>query len=66
MANRACKAANSTASANLASATALLESLLDKVDGVDPPPDWMDDSPQKTALRVDVNLLLALLLLEEL
>ncbi len=61
LANRACKAANRIADGQSDAASALLGSLLDKVDGEDPPRDWMDDSPEKSALAVQVTLLLVLL-----
>ena len=38
-----------------------LSSLLDKIDGASPPPDWMEDSPEKTALANEVSSLIALL-----
>ena len=64
LANRATDAANAIAAGDIAGAIESLESLLAKIDGQSPPPDWMDDSPEKTALAVDVVLLIALLLLE--
>ncbi|MEE8061177.1 MAG: FG-GAP repeat protein [Gemmatimonadales bacterium] len=61
LANRACNAANRIADGQIDAAIALLDSLLDKVDGADPPPDWMDPSPEKSALAVQVTLLRLLL-----
>jgi hypothetical protein len=40
-----------------------LTSLLEKVDGQSPPPDWMGESPEQAALAAEVNLLLGLLAL---
>ncbi len=45
----------------VAAATALLQTVLEQVDGQAPPADWMDDSPEKTSLAEDLNLLIALL-----
>ena len=41
----------------------MLETLLARIDGLSPPDDWMDPSPEKTALAADIQLLIALLLL---
>jgi hypothetical protein len=38
-----------------------LTSLLDKIDGDTPTPDWMYDSAEKTALADEIDLLIALL-----
>ena len=38
-----------------------LESLLDKIDGDTPTPDWMYDSPEKTALADQAVFLISLL-----
>ncbi len=38
-----------------------LNSLLAKIDGEPSPPDWMEDSPEKTALAEEVGLLISLL-----
>ena len=40
-----------------------LTSLLEKIDGQEPPPDWMDDSPEKTDLAASVSLLIMLLMI---
>ncbi len=61
LANRAQAAANFIAAGDYAGAIAELEGLLEKIDGVEPPPDWMADSQAKTDLREDVELLIALL-----
>lgn len=62
LANRAMAAAALIAEGDLQGAIDELTSLLEKIDGESPPPDWMDDSPEKTALADDVSLLIALLL----
>jgi hypothetical protein len=64
LANRAADAANFIAEADIEGAIEKSESLLAKIDGENPPPDWMDDCDAKTALAEEVNLLIALLLLE--
>lgn len=61
LANRACNAANAIAVGDLQSAIDLLEALLQKIDGESSPPDWMADSPEKTASADEVSLLIALL-----
>lgn len=63
MANLATAAANAIASGHSAAAIGQLSSLLDKIDGTSPPPDWMDASPQHAALKAEVELLIALVLL---
>ena len=62
LAGRACNAANNIADSDTSSALAHLESLLDKIDGVDPPPDWMDESDDKVALADETQLIISLLL----
>jgi hypothetical protein len=37
---------------------------VEQIDGGDPPPDWMVDSPERTALAAYVELLISLLELE--
>ncbi len=61
LANKAQSAANFIAAGDYASAIAELESLLEKIDGIEPPPDWIADSQEKTDLREEVELLIALL-----
>ena len=61
MATRVQNAANACSQGNLAAATALLQTVLEQVDGQAPPPDWMDGSSEKTSLADDLNLLVALL-----
>lgn len=61
LANRAAEAANALAAGDEATAIAELESLLEKIDGVTPPPDWMTDSPERAALAGEVWLLIDLL-----
>ncbi len=64
LANRATDAANAIAAGDLQGAIDELTSLLEKIDGQSPPPDWMHDSTEKTALADDVELLISLLELE--
>ena len=61
LANRACGAANGIGDGNIDSAVASLMSLLDKVDDADPPPDWMDESSQKTNVADLASQLIVLL-----
>lgn len=63
LSNRATEAANLIAAGDFDGAIDKLSSLLDKIDGLSPPPDWMDDSPEKTALADEVKLLIDLLVL---
>ena len=62
LANRAQKAAKSLASGDTSAAIDELTSLLERVDGVSPPPDWVDDSSEKTTLAGNLVLLINLLL----
>ena len=62
LSNRAAEAANFVADGNIQSAIDELTGLLSKIDGLTPPKDWMDDSPEKTALASEVSILLDLLL----
>jgi hypothetical protein len=50
LATRATTAANAIAAGDDATARAELTSLLEKIDGLAPPPGWMDPSSRKTAL----------------
>jgi hypothetical protein len=60
--NRAANAANAIAAGDYVQAIRELESLLDKIDGVTPPPDWiLDDSWEKWYLADRVHLLITLL-----
>ena len=61
LANRACLAAKEIAAGQIPAAIAHLESLLDKIDGLDSEPDWLHDSPEKTSLAAELNLLIGLL-----
>jgi hypothetical protein len=58
---RASNAANAIANGDFESAIELLESLLLKIDGIDPPPDWMEDSTTKDGLAADVAQIIDLL-----
>lgn len=61
LANRARRAANSIAEGDLAGAEDALESLLQKIDGLGSPPDWMEDGPEKTSLAAEAALDLSLI-----
>ena len=61
LANRAGGAANAIADGDIDRAIASLESLLDKIDGADPPPDWMYESPEKINVAALASQLIALL-----
>ena len=63
LANPATDAANAFCASAAAEAVEALNSLLDKIDGASPPPDWMHDSQDKSALKDEVELLIALVLL---
>ncbi|MCH8880058.1 MAG: thrombospondin type 3 repeat-containing protein [Planctomycetes bacterium] len=63
-ANRATEAGNLIAAGDFQGAIDKLDSLLKKIDGEPSPPDWMEDSPEKTALAEDVGLLISLLELQ--
>ena len=65
LANRATEAANLIAAGNSAGAIGELSSLLEKIDGAPPPPDWKLDSIEKTAVADEVRLLIELLALLE-
>jgi hypothetical protein len=61
LANRAAEAANLIAAGDFEGAAEELNSLLEKIDDEEPPPDWMDPSPEKSALADQVRLLLLLI-----
>jgi len=62
LSNRANAAANQVANANYQEAVDILFSLLDRVDGVEPPKDWMlDSSPERVALEIDLMVMIELL-----
>jgi len=61
LANRSTKAANSIAKGDIHDAVEALTSLLQKIDGDSPPPDWMDESPEKIALADKATLIIDLL-----
>ena len=61
LANRARSAAKSNAHANYPAAIDALQSLVSKVDGVTPPPEWMVDSAEKTYVADEANQLIYLL-----
>jgi hypothetical protein len=62
LSNRATRAANAIAEGDIASAIESLTSLLQKIDGEVPPPDWMDESsPERATLAGEVSLLITLL-----
>lgn len=61
LANQANDAANALAAGDTPTALLILQGMLAKIDDLSPPPDWMESSPQKSALADDVRLLIALL-----
>lgn len=63
LANRVLIAANALALGEEEIALALLFSVLRRIDDQSPPKDWMVPSPEKDALREDVELLISLILL---
>lgn len=64
LANRVTKAADALALGDIAGAIDSLDSLLDRIDGQTPPPDWMENSPEQEALAIAVEELIDDLLLE--
>ena len=58
--NRTQAAANAIAEGDLQTARDELVSLLEKIDGEIPPPDWMKDSPEKAELAELILLLISL------
>ena len=63
LANRVRIAANALALGEEEIALALLFSVLRRIDDVTRPKDWMNPSPEKDALREDIELLISLILL---
>lgn len=61
LANRANGAAKAIAEDHIDSAISKLTSLLAKIDGQSPPPDWMHPSPEKSDLAAETLLLVTLL-----
>jgi len=61
LANRAAAAANAIAAGNYGAARVELEALLERIDGLTPPPDWMDTSQAKSDLADEVVWLIFLL-----
>ncbi len=61
LANRAVEAANLIAAGDIPGAIDELQSLLAKIDGQTPPPDWMDDSPEKSNLAGELSQLINVL-----
>jgi hypothetical protein len=60
LANQLQSAANAIEAGNLEEALAILEHLLDRLDGNAAPPEVMEDGPAKDALREEVERLIAL------
>ncbi len=60
LAQRAAAAGRALAGGKLKPAEALLRSLLQKIDGRRPPPDWMRDGPARSALADQVEFVLLL------
>lgn len=63
LANRVRNAANALTLGDEETALDLLFSVLERIDDQSPPKDWMDPSPERDALREDVELLISLILL---
>lgn len=61
LSNRANAAANAIAAGDYATAIAELTSLLEKVDGVFPPPDWVHNTPERAALAAEIEFLILLI-----
>ena len=61
LSNRLQAAANQIAAGNFEEALAILEHVLDLLDGDPSPPDVMEDGPAKDALRAEVERLIALI-----
>ena len=61
LSNRLQAAANQIAAGNFEEALAILEHVLDLLDGDPSPPDVMEDGPEKNALRAEVERLIALM-----
>jgi len=61
LSNRANAAANQVANENYQEAIDILFSILDRVDGEEPPKDWMIESQDKTDLEVEMMLMIDLL-----
>jgi len=61
LSNRATAAANEVADANYQEAIDFLFSLLDRVDGVEPPKDWIVDSDAQDYLEAEMSVLIDLL-----
>jgi len=60
MAIRATNAADAFDKGRTRAGVALLKGILDRVDGVSPPPDWLLPSPQADALADKVLLMIVL------
>jgi hypothetical protein len=60
LATRVQNAANGVCDGQEQNALTNLNGVLEKVDGDEPTPDWMFDSPEKTALRESIELLISL------
>lgn len=60
--NRVRNAAKAISRGDYAEAIDILEGVLDKVDGVEPEPDWMNAGPAQEQLATDLTVLIALLL----
>jgi len=61
LSNRGNAAANQVADANYQEAIDILFGILDRVDGEEPPKDWMVDSPEKAYLEAEMMLMIELL-----
>lgn len=61
LSNRASAAANEVAAGNFMEAIDALNSLLDRVDAVDPPKDWMEESPERDTIANETDDFITLL-----
>ncbi len=61
LANRVRNASKAAADGDYASAIDLLQGVLEKIDGNESDADWIADSPQKSKLAAEIQLILALL-----
>lgn len=61
LANRLRNAAKSLAHGDEPQAVDLLQGILEKIDGMKPEADWIADSPEKSALSEEIQLILGLL-----
>ncbi len=61
---RCSSAANAIADGHFNAAIAVLQSVLERVDGQSPPTDWMDESPEQAGVAADLELIIDLLVMQ--